>query len=165
MRYSTQVFGKLEMFDASALAREMPLLTKLNGVFVGEYIHQDPQGHEFDRHNVHMHTWVDEAGRHQVNTYTWQDGREEVHRFDSGYEGDAIIRFDDDRMKGECWEADNQTVLLTWRRTDLPDTYFYEMAQLSLDGTKRTRIWHVFENDRLVRRVLINEERQQIENA
>ena len=147
------------MFDRDAFARDMPLLDRLNGVFVGEYLHVDRDGAITDQHRSHMRTWVDDDGRHQVNTYTWPDGRREVHSFDTGYDGGAQFAFEDARMSGICREADARTVFLKWTRKDRPDDYFYEMAQLVDSDQERVRIWHVFNGDRLHRRVLILERR------
>ena len=147
-------------FDPELLARDMPLLTRMNGVFVGEYLHVDEKGEETDRHAVHMRTWVDSDGRHQQNTYTWDDGRQEVHCFHNLYDGNAELIFDNERIRGRCWEIDTTTVMLTWRRKDLPTTHFCEIGQLSGDGQERTRLWHRFSDDRLAGRVLIRETRR-----
>jgi hypothetical protein len=147
-------------FDKERLRREMPVLHRLNGVFVGSYIHVDVDGREVDRHQSHMHSWVDDEGRHQVNTYTWRDGRREVHRFDSGYEGGGRLRFDTDRIVGEVWEVDDRSVLLTWTRRDAPGSFFYEMAHLTDGDRERTRVWHRFQDGKLQGRVLIHEQRR-----
>ena len=46
-------------------------------------------------------------------------------------------------------------------RKDLPNSYLYEMIQLSRDGERRYRTWHWYQDDRLTQRTLINEERAQ----
>ena len=149
----------MSAFDPAQFARDMPLTDRLNGTFVGVYLHVDRDGAIIDRHASHMRTWVDGTGRHQVNSYTWPDGRREVHCFETGYEGGGNFAFEDARMSGLCWEADEKTVLLKWVRKDLAGDYFYEMAQLVDADQERVRVWHKFSQNRLAGRVLILERR------
>ncbi len=44
-------------------------------------------------------------------------------------------------------------------RKNEPDTYLYEMIQMSDDGLTRARTWQWFKNDRLFQRTLIDESR------
>ena len=41
----------------------------------------------------------------------------------------------------------------------MPSHYLYEMIQISEDNNNRGRTWHWFENDVLVRRTCIKEQR------
>jgi hypothetical protein len=72
----------------------------------------------------------------------------------------ATIFWDTDRILGRAWEIDPRTVMLTWTRKGEPQTYLYEMIQISADGQDRGRTWHWFENDVLVKRTCIKEKRE-----
>ena len=69
----------------------------------------------------------------------------------------ARIWFDTDRIQGSCWEIDSQTLMLNWIRKDIPKSYFYEMIQINEASDTRSRVWHWFENDVLIKRVCISE--------
>lgn len=141
---------------------DMKLLARHEGEWEGEYIHVGVDGEVIDRHRSQLSCRFptddpDHAYR-QINTYTWDDGREEVIDFPASYD-DGQIWFDTERIRGHAWEVDANTIVLTWVYKAQPDVYLYEMIQLSHDGVNRARTWHWFDNDRLVRRTLINERR------
>lgn len=139
----------------------MPLLARHEGVWEGVYIHVDKDNNEIDRHKSRLQCLMPEGGEHpyyQINTYTWDDGRTEEIHFPAVYR-DGKIWWDNERIIGNCWEADEQTILLKWARKDLPNAYLYEMIQLSADGNERARTWHWFENDELFKRTCIKEKR------
>ena len=141
------------------LRKEMPLLARHEGVWEGVYIHVDADNNVIDRHKSRLQcTFPSEAEYHQINTYTWDDGRTEEIHFPSTYR-DGKIWWDNERIIGNCWEADPQTIMLRWERKDLPNAYLYEMIQLSADGNDRARTWHWFENDELYKRTCIKEKR------
>ena len=47
--------------------------------------------------------------------------------------------------------------MLNWIRKDIPKSYFYEMIQINEASDTRSRVWHWFENDVLIKRVCISE--------
>lgn len=143
------------------LREEMPVLARHEGKWKGEYVDVGADGEPLDRFEAHLSCQFPDEGTydyHQVNRYTWPDGTEEVHEFPAVYE-DGEIWFDTERIKGHAWEADHRTVMLTWRRKDLPGIYFYEMIQINEENNRRSRTWHWFEEDELVKRTLIEEHR------
>ena len=142
---------------------EMPLLARHEGEWFGTYVYVDLEGKVIDRHASHLTCSFPERGEHayyQINRYEWEDGRREEFHFPATYK-DKKIWFDTERIRGYAWEVDDRTVILTWRYKSAPETYLYEMIQLSPCGRYRARTWHWFEDGRIVRRTLINEERRE----
>ena len=138
----------------------MPVLCRHEGEWKGTYVHVDADNVEIERHDSHLKCMFDANGYpyYQINTYVHADGRTEELHFPATYR-DKAIWWDTDRIVGKAWEIDDRTVVLTWRRKDLPSSYLYEMIQLSDDGNDRARTWHWFENDVLVKRTCIKERR------
>lgn len=139
---------------------EMPLLAKHEGEWVGEYLTVDKDGKIIDRHRSHLSCKFDhpEHAYSQTNRYMWDDGKQETHFFPATYSNKRIW-FDTDRILGSAWEADENTVLLQWERKDLPGMRLFEMIQLSPNGENRTRTWHWFQDNELLKRTLIQESR------
>lgn len=149
------------------LRNEMPVLARHEGEWKGHYIDVDSRDEAdsdvevLDKFEARLSCRFPEDGKydyHQINRYIWPDGTKEVNEFPAVYE-DGKIWFDTDRIKGHAWEADHRTVVLTWRRKDLDDFYFYEMIQINEDNDRRARTWHWFKEDELFKRTLINEHR------
>lgn len=144
-----------------SIRSEMPVLARHEGAWTGTYLHMDIDGRELDRHLAHLQCSFPDDGPYayyQVNTYEWADGRREEIHFPATYR-DRQVFWDTDRILGRAWEVDPRTVMLTWTRKGEPQTYLYEMIQISDDGQNRGRTWHWFENDLLVRRTCIKEKR------
>jgi hypothetical protein len=143
------------------LRDEMPVLARHEGEWKGHYIDIDPEGEVIDTFEARLSCRFPEDGEydyHQINRYEWPDGRKEVHEFPAVYENGQIW-FDTDRIEGHAWEADERTVVLTWTRKDLPGVYFYEMIHINEDNDRRSRTWHWFKDDELVKRTIIDEHR------
>lgn len=145
----------------SRLVSQFPVVAKFIGEWRGVYTHVDAAGQVLDRHDAHLKSVAPDDGPfiiHQVNTYTWADGRKEAIPF-GGVAREGRIHFDNERIVGELWETDAQTLLLRWVYKGDPDTYLYELLQVSHDGNHRARTWHWMRGDRLVKRTLIVEDR------
>jgi hypothetical protein len=144
-----------------SIRAEMPVLARHEGEWRGEYIHVDANNTEVDRHASYLKCSFPTDGPYayyQINTYTWPDGRTEELHFPATYR-DRQIHWDTERILGRCWEIDARTIMLTWTRKGEPDTYLYEMIQLSACGQHRARTWHWFAHDQLVKRTCIKETR------
>lgn len=141
---------------------DMKLLARHEGEWEGTYTHIDTDGTILDHHRSRLSCRFPEDdpthAYRQINTYTWDDGRQEVIDFPATY-ADGQIWFDTERIRGHAWEIDDNTIVLTWVYKAQEDVYLYEMIQLSQNGRDRARTWHWFENDRIVKRTLINERR------
>jgi hypothetical protein len=144
------------------IRQDMKLLVRHEGEWKGTYTHVDLDGTVVDRHESHLTCRFpnsdDGIAYHQTNTYMWPDGRTEVHEFPATY-ANGNIWFDTARIRGHAWEIDDNTIVLTWVYKERPEMYLYEMIQLSRDGNHRARTWHWFQDDRLYRRTLIDEQR------
>ena len=139
----------------------MPVLVRHEGEWEGEYVHVDPGGSVTDRHASRLICAFPEAGAFdyfQTNIYTWDDGRREEIQFPATYR-DGRIWWDNERIVGSAWEIDDRTIVLNWRRKDLPGSYLYEMIQINDDDDRRARTWHWFVDDALIRRTCIQEAR------
>jgi hypothetical protein len=143
----------------------LPLLARHEGVWEGIYRHFDAAGQKIDEHASHLVCTFPEGGDpayHQANRYRWPDGRTELREFPATIEG-GRLRWDNELIVG--WAAEDpldehrRTVLLHWRRKDLPDAYLYEMIQISDCGRFRSRVWHWYQDGRLFQRTLIDEVR------
>lgn len=145
-----------------SMREEMPLLWRTLGKWEGTYTWVDADGKIFDQHRANLTCELIEADGeeryHQVNRYTWPDGRVEEIPFPAEYH-DKQIFWDTERIKGRCWEADDETMVLTWVRKDDPSGYFYEIINVSPDGLNKNRVWQFFENGKVTKRTLINEVR------
>ncbi len=140
---------------------QMPVLARHEGDWEGIYIHVDPDNREIDRHVARLQCRFPDSGPYayyQINTYIWADGRTEELHFPAVYRNKAIW-WDTERIYGSAWEIDHRSVVLTWTRKDLPESYLYEMIQISADDAHRSRTWHWFVEDRLIKRTCIAERR------
>jgi hypothetical protein len=141
------------------IQKEMPLLARHAGQWTGVYTTVDAEGNIVDRHNSLLTCEFSEDPQYpykQTNKYMWDDGRTEEIHFPASY-ANRKIWFESERISGAAWEADDETILLTWKRKDIPDSKLVEMIQLSSDGLRRSRTWHWFVGDKLVKRTLIEE--------
>jgi hypothetical protein len=146
------------------LRAHMPLLARQAGVWAGVYRYYDADGNKIDEHRSRLICRVPDSGPHhyhQTNEYTWSDGRQEIREFKGSFR-DGKLWFDSELIEG--WAAEEpldehrRTLLLYWVRRGEPDTYLYEMIQLSDCGTKRCRTWHWIRNGQLETRTAIQEE-------
>ena len=147
------------------IRKAMPALARHEGIWEGRYRYVDAEGNKIDDHHARLVCRFPDEGEllyHQTNYYTWDDGRTETRDFPADFR-DGRLWWDNDLIKG--WAADvpldehNRTTMLHWRRKDDPDTYLYEMIQLSDCANFRTRVWQWIKDGKTVQRTLIDEER------
>lgn len=147
------------------LKRLMPLLARHEGVWEGWYRYYNAAGEREDQHRSRLLCRFPASGPypyHQTNFYRWEDGRSETRDFPATVK-DGRIFWDNDLITG--WAADvplddfKRTTMLNWVRKGDPDTYLYEMIQISDCGRYRHRVWHWYRKGRLIQRTLIDEER------
>jgi len=149
----------------SDLRSAMPLLARQEGIWEGWYRYFDAEGNKVDEHRSRLVCRLPQAGPvpyHQTNHYFWADGRKEVREFPATFR-DGRLRFDNDLITG--WAAEvpldehGRTIMLHWVRKGEPDTYLYEMIQVSDCGRYRTRVWQWINAGRTRMRTLIDEEK------
>jgi hypothetical protein len=146
----------------SNIREEMPVLARHEGEWFGTYTVIDAEAKILDQHESHLSCLLSPAGGHdyyQINRYTWATGKQEEHQFPGTYR-DKKLWFDTERIQGHAWEADDATMILWFSYKTIPDCYIYEMILISPCNHYRTRTWHWFKNHQLVRRTLIQEQRQ-----
>lgn len=140
---------------------EMPVLARHEGDWMGTYTLIDTEGNILDKHDSHLTCQFPADGPYsyyQINRYHWPNGKHEEHQFPGIYQ-DKKLLFDIERIQGHAWEADNSTVLLRFTYKSMPEMHLYEMIQISSCDNYRSRTWHWFKNEQLIRRTLIQEER------
>lgn len=150
---------------AAGIKQSMPLLARHEGVWEGWYRYFDAEAEKIDEHRSRLICRFPVSGPHpysQTNHYKWADGRRESREFPATIR-DGRIFWDNELITG--WAADvalddfKRTTMLNWTRKGEPDTYLYEMIQISDDGLARHRVWHWYRAGRLIQRTLIDEAR------
>jgi len=148
-----------------SLRETFPLLARHEGIWEGWYRHIDVNGIEIDAHRARLVCRLpknDPSLYHQTNHYAWEDGRTEVRDFKGHAEGNKMV-FDEQLIIGwatEVSEDDSgRTMMLHWTRNDDPNTYLYEMIQISDCGQFRTRVWQWLRRGKAIKRTLIDETR------
>jgi hypothetical protein len=142
---------------------EMPVLARHEGDWVGNYTRIDLEGNILEKHDSHLTCQFPEDGPYpyyQINRYKWANGKQEEHQFPATYR-DKKIWFDTERIQGKAWEVDDSTIILWFGYKTIPNTYLYEMIQISPCNHYRSRTWHWFKDHQIYQRTLIQEERQQ----
>ncbi len=145
----------------SCIAKLMPLIALMEGVWVGEYVHVDSDHQEIDRHRSKLICHIEGEDRLiQSNIYDWADGTREVRYFDGQLAGDRLL-ISNENIEG--WvaplaqDATARTIMVMWARAGAPDFRYYEMITVSEDGLAKNRTWHWYDKGRLFQRTLINE--------
>lgn len=147
------------------LRKTLPLLARHEGVWEGWYRYYNLAGDKIDEHRSRLVCRFPDAGPvpyHQTNYYKWADGKTDLREFPADF-SDGRIRWDNDLIKG--WASDvalddfARTTMLNWVRKGEPDTYLYEMIQISDCGRYRSRTWHWFAAGKLFQRTCIDEEK------
>ncbi|WP_327084994.1 hypothetical protein OIE66_21765 [Nonomuraea sp. NBC_01738] len=143
------------------IREDMPLLARHEGAWEGSYVYVDLDGKVIDRHrSLVTCSLPQDHDYYQVNAYTWDDGRTEEHRFPGVYLGGGKCRFDTERIRGEFWEIDPQTIYLSWiYKEQGTDMRLFELIVLSDDGRFRNRTWQWIKDGVCFQRTLINEHR------
>ena len=146
------------------LKTAMPLLARHEGIWEGHYRYLDADGKLVDEHDSRLICRLPETGPypyHQTNIYRWADGRSETRDFPAVLR-DGRLHWDSGQVHGWAVEAPedrhHRTLLLSWLRRDLPDSYLYEMVQISDCGQYRSRMWQWIQAGRVRLRTLIDEE-------
>lgn len=143
----------------------MPLLARNEGIWEGWYRYYDQQGNKVDEHRSKLICRFPASGPypyHQTNHYTWSDGKREVRDFPATFR-DGRVWFENELIHG--WAAEvplddhHRTIMLYWTRKDEPDTYLYEMIQVSDCGRYRQRVWQWIRDGQCVLRTLIDEQK------
>lgn len=119
---------------------ELKLFPQHIGIWEGTYTRLNEKGQVIDQHKSRLTLKLEGNAWHQKNEYTWENGKKETHDFGISYFGkDNILIFDNPRIKGEAWEAD-QVIVLHWSYKDTPGSQLYEIITLIGDG-HRMRTW------------------------
>lgn len=150
---------------SSDIKTAMPLLARNEGVWEGWYRYFDHDGNKVDEHRSRLVCRFPGNGPvpyHQTNHYTWADGKKEVRDFPAQYR-DGRVWFDNELIDGWAAEvpldAHRRTIMLYWVRKGEPETYLYEMIQLSDCGRYRQRVWQWIKDGQCVLRTLIDEQK------
>jgi hypothetical protein len=142
------VKAKLEAF---------PVFARHMGVWEGTYTRIDTRtGEILDKHKSRLTCKILEDGSYwQQNEYFWDDGKTEVKVFPGEFKDNAL-KFDNERLKGEAFEVDQNTIVLTWVNKHEPDVRYAEIITLESDS-HRCRVWQHFENGEFTKVTVIDE--------
>ncbi len=138
---------------------KFPVFARHAGVWEGTYTLLDAKtGEVLDKHKSKLTcktNGIDEYS--QQNVYTWDNGKVETKEFPGGF-SDGALRFDNPRLKGTAFEADANTIILTWVYKDSPQDSYAEIITLESD-THRCRTWQHFENGVFAKLTVIDEQK------
>jgi len=147
------------------LRKSFPQLAKHEGVWEGWYRYVDAEGNLIDKHKSKLVCRLPKDQPtlyHQTNYYTWEDGKTDVRDF-KGYASEDKIIFDNDLIKGWAGgvslDDSGRSIMLHWERVAEPETYLYEMIQISDCGQYRSRVWQWLKNGQITQRTLVDEQR------
>ncbi|MCU0391685.1 MAG: DUF3598 family protein [Thermoflexibacter sp.] len=137
---------------------ELKLFSQHTGIWEGTYTRLNEKGEVIDKHNSRLTLKLEGDKWSQKNEYMWDNGKKEVHDFGiSQFNKDGILVFDNQRIKGEAWEAD-QVIVLHWIYNDTPGSHLYEIITLLGDG-HRMRTWQHSLNGKFTGLTMIEERR------
>ena len=158
---------------------KMPQHGGSEGIWEGEYIYQDVEGNELDRHKSRLtHIFPDDRPNDydQRNQYEWADGRKEDFKFSFAMSGDDAagyrMSFENERTQGLVWEeplqiGDLATIRVSWNRMNIDDNtpfdvssaMIHELIQMDKDFKNRGRVWQWYSQGELIGRTVIKERR------
>lgn len=136
---------------------DFPVLQRHMGIWEGTYALIDSEGKLLYKHKSRIETSRNGGEYFQRNIYTWDDGKVETFEF-PGELRDGRLWFDTPRLTGSAVEVGENDVVLTWTYKDSPTQQLAELIHL-VDDTHRTRNWQFIENGKLVRVMVISEEK------
>lgn len=145
------------MSETKTATVKFPVFARHAGVWEGTYTRLAAcTGAVLDRHQSRLTCTTNGIDHyHQQNIYTWDDGRAEVKEFPGTFQ-DGALRFDDERIKGEAYEVDADTICLFWIYRGRPHERYAEIITLVSD-THRCRTWQHFEHGEFVKLTVIDE--------
>ncbi len=145
------------MSEQAAAKVPYPGFLRHAGIWEGTYTLIDAKtGEVLDHHKARLTCKTNGIDQyHQQNHYTWDDGKEEIKEFPGTFE-EGWLKFDNERLTGESCEVDENTIYLTWKYKDQPNSSFSEIITLESD-THRARTWQHFENGEFVKLTVIDE--------
>lgn len=149
------------MGHRAELAERMPAMLLHEGIWEGTVRFVNVDGDETDRYQSRVECVFPDDGPYayvQRNHNVWDDGRVVEIEFGGVLEGDRMI-WNTERFKGYGWQTEDDILMLTLERIDVPDTSFTELILLGSDRDHRARTWHWFQNGRLFQRTLCDEHR------
>lgn len=137
---------------------ELKLFPKHTGIWEGTYTRLNAKGEVIDKHRSRLTLKLDGNKWSQKNEYMWDNGKKEVHDFGvSTFDENGYLTFDNPRIKGKSWEAD-EVINLWWTYNEEPGTKLFEIITLIEDG-HRMRTWQHSRNGEFEGLTMI-EERQ-----
>lgn len=145
----------------------MPLLARHAGEWKGTFKFYDEESGEIvEQHESHLTITFPTDGSSdylQVNKYFDPDGKEKAeYRFPGFYDGHGRLSFDSERLRGVCWELDENAIYLYWTYKEADsskDQRLFEIIVLSDDGRERSRTVQWLEHGVCVKRSIIKETR------
>lgn len=139
----------------------MPTFVRNEGEWIGKYILIDIEGKILDRidsHTICQFPTNSLYSYYQINYYNWPDGKQEKYYYPAIYQ-DKKLWFNTDNVQGYAQEVDTSTIILWFDYKVVPGMHLYEMLQITPCNNYRARTCHWFQNNQLIKRTLVQEER------
>lgn len=137
------------------------LMSAIAGVWEGTYTHLHPNGELMERFASRQETRLRGTAWYERIIYRRNGQEPEVLDFraiiDSGTE--PRVTFDDDHFHGVSYLVEGRLTVFPYYWKHRTDQEIVEIIVLQTEDY-RTRLWQTFENDRLVRLTVIEEERR-----
>jgi hypothetical protein len=146
---------KLEKRYRSSVMALREHLTRMLGVWRGEYVHMRPDGEVMDRHESRQEARLEGDRWYERVVYRWPDGREEVHDFRGRLEGNDLI-LDDPDFHGETFVVVDGLFVFPYHWKDRPDQRIVETIVFAGEQ-RRSRVWQTIEDGQLARVTAITE--------
>ncbi len=120
----------------------LKLFSKNTGVWEGTYTRINTNGQVIFKHKSRLTLRLDGNEWRQTNYYEFENGRVEFHNFGmSSFNEQSILKYNNERIIGEAWEANGgNNILLWWTYKKEPGTMLYEMIT-PVSADYRTRVW------------------------
>ena len=132
------------------------ILTSMSGVWSGTYTVLRPNGEVVERFPSRQEGLMEGNDWTEKVTYLKPDTAPEVQYFHATVKGDEVA-FDHPNMWGETNRAGGLAIVFTFGWKDRPHERIVEMSMPT--PSYRTRLWQHFENDKLSKVTLIEEQR------
>ncbi len=132
------------------------ILKGMHGVWNGTYTILEPGGTLIEQFPSRQEGRMEGTDWTEKVVYLKEGAEPHVMNFHAIVDGDSV-QFQDTRMWGSTVRAGDQGILFTFGWHDRPQERIVELSRRS--GERRTRLWQHFEDDRLVRLTVIDEER------
>ena len=144
---------------AETLAKAMPVMAKHAGSWEGMFRWLKPNG-ELLREYEFRNTIILTGGTPPYRQENWyrENGEERTSFFEAELREGRLVMLGD-RLSGEVWEIDDQTIAALVTSPTVAGLMQYEFVTIAQDGSTRGRVGMAFNGGELDRVLLVEEKR------